>query len=334
MDRSKQKPLSKLPSWLKKYLFEYLDTRTIFLIDLILSILSSVLVLFAVSLFSDSQRFYMGNFGRWWMLASIASTLISLFVFKTHKVIIRYSQMRDLLGIFRISALKVILMLAVLVLTTIINRTILLSLVVDFLLTSVLLIGVRIAMILVYDIYKSRIKARQNCMNVLVYGTSEKAVSMVSRLKDSPHYQIIGFIVPHTFPSKVRVADTPVFGYNDDKKLASIFNRYSLDGVLFASEADAKVEKDALIQFCTNNGIKVLIAPSIDEVVGGRMMKSKVRNIKVEDLLGREEIRLNVEGIRHECEGKTILVTGCCCSTTPRPRCTTSASNSRRGSRP
>ena len=310
MDRNKLKPLKKLPSWLKKYLFEYLDTRTIFLIDLVLSILSSVLVLFAVSLFSESQKFYMGTFARWWLLSSFVASLVSLFVFKTHKVIIRYSQMRDLLGIFRISALKVVLMLIVLVAASNINRTILLSLVVDFLLTSVLLIGVRIMMILVYDIYKSRIKARQSCQNILVYGTSEKAVSMVSRLKDSPHYQIIGFLVPHSFPSKVRVADTPVFGYNDDKKLASIFKRYSLDGVLFSSEADAKVEKDALIQFCTNNGIKVLIAPSIDEVVGGQVIQSKVRNIKVEDLLGREEIRLNIDGIRHECEGKTMLVTG------------------------
>ena len=52
------------------------------------------------------------------------------------------------------------------------------------------------------------------------------------------------------------------------------------------------------------------MAPSIDEVVGGRIMKSKIRSIKIEDLLGREEIRLNYEGIRKECAGKVVLVTG------------------------
>jgi len=310
MGKKRLKPLKELPLRLKKYLFEYLDTRTIFMIDLVLSILSSVLVLFAVSLFSESRKFYMGNFAHWWLFASFITSIIALFIFKNHKVVIRYSQMRDLLGIFRISTAKVILMCVILALATNVNRTIALALVVDFLLTSVLLIGVRIAMILVYDIYKSRLKARQSCQNVLVYGTSEKSVSMVSRLKDSPHYQIIGFLVPHSIPPHVKVADTPVFGYNDDKKLAELLDRFSLDSILFASEADAKVEKDALIQYCTNNGIKVLIAPSIDEVIGGRIMKSKVRSIKIEDLLGREEIQLNIEGIRHECEGKIILVTG------------------------
>ncbi len=299
-----------LPSRLKKYLFQYLDTRVIFIIDLTLSFLSTVLVLFLVSLFSTSEGFYMGKFAIWWMSASLFASLVSLFAFKNHKVVIRYAQMRDLLGIFRISSLKVVIMLGILLLFSKLNRTVWLALLADFLITSVLLIGARIAMILVYDIYKKQLKSRQSCKRVLVYGVSEKAVSMVARLKDSPHYLIIGFLVPHQFTAEVKVADIPVYGYTDNQNLSAIFDRFTLDCVLFASEKEAKQEKDSLIQFCSNNGIKVLIAPTIDEVVGGRIMKNNVRKIKIEDLLGREEIRLNIEGIRQFCKDRTILVTG------------------------
>ena len=299
-----------MPSKLKKYLFEYLDTRVIFLIDLALSFLSSILLLFFVSLLSNSEHFYMGHFAFWWMAASLVASILALLILKNHKVVIRYAQLNDLLGIFRISALKAVFMLAFLLVFATVNITVLLALLSDALLTAVLLIGVRIAMLVVYDVYKSQIKSRQNCQRVMVYGTSDKAVALVGRLKDSPHYQIVGFLTPDKSSDQYKVADIPVFSYDNDKTLAAIIDRFTLDCILFATENDAKSEVEGLIKFCTDKGLKILIAPVIDEVVGGRIMKNKVRGIKIEDLLGREEIKINIEEIKKECEGKNILVTG------------------------
>ena len=299
-----------LPSRLKKYLFEYLDTRVIFLIDLVLSFFSSILILFFVSLLSNSEHFYMGHFALWWMGASLFASIIALLILKNHKVVIRYAQLNDLLGIFRISVLKAVFMLVFLLVFATVNVTVLLALLADALLTAVLLIGVRIAMIFTYDIYKSQIKSRQNCQRTMIYGTSEKAVALVGRLKDSPHYQIVGFLTPDKSSDQFKVADTPVFSYGDDKSLATIFDRFTLDSVLFATENDEKSELEGLIKFCSDRGVKILIAPVIDEVVGGSIMKNKVRGIKIEDLLGREEIKINIDEIKNECEGKTIMVTG------------------------
>ena len=299
-----------LPERLKRYMYEYLDTRVIFLTDLVLSCLSSVLVLFLVNLFANSKGTYQGHFALWWLVGAFAATLIALLLLQNYKIVIRHSQMRDLVGIFRISALKIIVMISVLAVASIVNQTVLIALLLDFLLTSFLLIAFRIVMILVYDIYKSQLKAQHKLQRVLVYGTTEKSVAIVSRLKDSPHYQVVGFIVPHSLPAQYKVSETPVYGYNSEAKLKGLIDRFTLDCILFATESEAKLEKDGLVSFCSDNGIKVLLAPSIDEVVGGRIMKNKVRSIKIEDLLGREEIRLSVDEIKAECEGKTILVTG------------------------
>ena len=299
-----------LPERLKRYMFEYLDTRVIFLTDLALSFLSSVLVLFLVNLFANSKSTYQGSFSLWWLVGAFAATLIALLLLQNYKIVIRHSQLRDLGGLFRVSGLKVIIMLAVLAIASIVNQTVLIALFLDFLLTSFLLIALRVMMIFVYDIYKKQLKAQHHLQRILVYGTTEKSVAIVSRLKDSPHYQVVGFVVPHSLPAQYKVAETPVYGYNSETKLKALIDRFTLDCILFATESEAKLEKDGLVRFCSENGIKVLLAPTIDEVVGGRIMKNKVRGIKIEDLLGREEIRLNVDEIKAECEGKVILVTG------------------------
>ena len=301
-----------MPERLKRYMYEYLDTKVVFFIDLVLSCLSSILVLFLITIFANSRNAYQGHFVVWWLIGAAIASLAALMLFQTYKVVIRHSQLRDLVNIFWISLLKVVIMLAVLAITShIVNlSTVLLGLMIDFLLTSFLLIALRLSMIFVYDRYKSQLKAQHSLQRVLVYGITEKSVATVSRLKDSPHYQVVGFLVPHALTSEYKVNETRVYGYDSEAKLKGLVDRFTLDCILFATEAEAKTEKDGLVRFCSDNGLKVLLAPTIDEVVGGRIMKNKVRAVRIEDLLGREEIRLNVDEIKAECEGKVIMVTG------------------------
>ena len=312
-NKTSQGRLSRLmPERLKRYMYEYLDTRVVFFIDLALSCLSSVLVLFLITLFANSKSAYQGHFVLWWLVGAAIASLAALLLFQNYKVVIRHSQLRDLVNIFWISILKVVLMFVVLaIVRKIVNpSTVLLGLLIDFLLTSFLLIALRLSMIFVYDRYKSQLKAQHSLQRVLVYGITEKSVATVSRLKDSPHYQVVGFLVPHALTAEYKVNETRVYGYESENKLKELVDRFTLDCILFATEAEAKTEKDGLVRFCSDNGLKVLLAPTIDEVVGGRIMKNKVRAVRIEDLLGREEIRLNVDEIKAECEGKVIMVTG------------------------
>ncbi|MDE5637363.1 MAG: polysaccharide biosynthesis protein, partial [Alistipes sp.] len=80
--------------------------------------------------------------------------------------------------------------------------------------------------------------------------------------------------------------------------------------VLFAVYADAQTEQERLIKYCTECGLKILVAPPIDEVIDGKIMKSSIREIKIEDLLGRPEIRISMDEIVANFRDKTIMVTG------------------------
>ena len=64
------------------------------------------------------------------------------------------------------------------------------------------------------------------------------------------------------------------------------------------------------MEFCQETGIKVLVAPTIDEVIDGKIMKSSIREVKIEDLLGRDEIKISMDAIMENFSGKTIMVTG------------------------
>lgn len=64
----------------------------------------------------------------------------------------------------------------------------------DVLVTLFLLLALRLCMIILYDLIKLKHARHDNCQQVLVYGTGDKSVSLVTRLQNSPHYQVSGFL--------------------------------------------------------------------------------------------------------------------------------------------
>lgn len=64
-----------------------------------------------------------------------------------------------------------------------------------------------------------------------------------------------------------------------------------------------------MIRYCEQASLKTLVVPEMEELRGGEAKRS-VREIRIEDLLGREEIHINLDEIGNLLEGKTVLVTG------------------------
>ena len=180
----------------------------------------------------------------------------------------------------------------------------------DVLVTLFLLLALRLCMIILYDLIKLKHARHDNCQQVLVYGTGDKSVSLVTRLQNSPHYQVSGFLTYGKLLKNHTIADRPVYYFEDECSIEYLRDRYDIDGVLFATNDDAQSEQERLIRYCTEKGVKILIAPPIDEVIDGKIMKQSIREIKIEDLLGRPEIRISMDEIIANFKDKTVLVTG------------------------
>ena len=83
----------------------------------------------------------------------------------------------------------------------------------------------------------------------------------------------------------------------------------NIDGILFPNMALAQKEEKRLIRFCEQLNLRVLVVPNPEEMKDGVFHRS-IRRINIEDLLGRDEIKINMKEIGSLLQGKCVLVTG------------------------
>ena len=294
--------------WLGKYVSEYLNTTVIYLMDVFLSVAASGIVILIAIVFFD--HVFPSDFILWWLASSALTSMVVFYLTRSYRVIIRHSTMRDL-GRYTLAIIaKDAVMYAALSLLFGASDILFLLLMLDFFIGLFLLFMVRLLMIMVYDQMKKNSIRRRNCINVLVFGTSDKSVAIATRLSNSPHYRVVGFLADNDGAGHMMLSDFPVFHCADARAFELFVRDHSIGGLLFATEKDARNCQDSLIQFAVRNKVKVLLSPTIDEMVGGRLMHNRVREIKIEDLLGREEIRISMDEIVENFRGKTVMVTG------------------------
>ena len=189
------------------------------------------------------------------------------------------------------------------------SRVLYVMMMADFFFTFVMFFMVRVAMVVAHSLVMDRYSARKHFQNVLIYGVGDKSVSMISRLQNSTHYKIVGFIQYGSQNFRHVIAEVKVNYITDEKKFAQVIADTEADAILFALEDDARIERDRLIKYAVDCKIKTLIAPPIDEMKDGKISYG-VRDVQIEDLLMRDEIKISMDEIVANFKDKTIMVTG------------------------
>lgn len=278
--------------------------------DLCLSLVSSVIVAI-VAFFCHVDIVESRPFNIIWGVSSVAASALMFYLFKTYAIVIRHFTFKDTL-LFSGAALgKDVLMGLTLALTGNFNLHVLVMLIVDAMLSIVILCLVRLLMIFVYDTYRARVRKVQKRMRVLVYGLSDKSAATVTRLRNSPHYEVVGFISADKELGETMFADKRVYTFGSREDFERDVDALSLGGVIFATEDDVQREQNNLVSLCIGAGVKVLIVPTIDEVgPGGVENRFNVREVKIEDLLGRDEIKISLDVIKAQFKDKVVMVTG------------------------
>jgi len=180
----------------------------------------------------------------------------------------------------------------------------------DSTLTIVMLVTLRVFVINVYNSVLLQLGKKRK--RVLVFGTEEESVMIATsanRQVFMQNYSIMGFLSFGNSKKSIRIAELPVYQIENVEDLYRLIPRNSLDGVLFPNIKVAHQERDRLIRYCEQASLKTLVVPEMEELRGGEAKRS-VREIRIEDLLGREEIHINLDEIGNLLEGKTVLVTG------------------------
>ena len=296
----------------KKYTHRYVSVVTILLIDLFISLSASVVALLLTNFFVAHQTLTWTD-AFVWLAISVVASLVSFLVFRTNRIVIRHSTLRDMAKFFVVALLKMLILFAgVALICKMKTAFVVVTAIIDAAATFAALMVIRIMMVYVYDQIKRGFKAKnKKQLKVLVYGSGDKSVAMITRLDNSPHYSVVGFLTYKDSKYVRQVIDEHrVFYFSDKESLKYLRDEFDVDAILFATEDEARAEQKRLIRYANDSGLKVLIVPSIDECIDGKVIKQGIREIKIEDLLGREEIKLSMDAIQENFAGKTVMVTG------------------------
>lgn len=287
-----------------KYSRKYLNRWVVFFMDLFLSLASSIVVAIGAYLLGDELVRNSDKFIFVWGFSSAIASVAMFFIVKTYVIIIRHFSFKDTFKFGIVSFGKVALMWASAVLFHMFTKTVFIMLVADFFISVMVFCFVRFVMISVYDNYKAHVRELQKCARVLVYGLSDKSLATVTRLRNSRHYEIIGFITPDKSTKMSLFADKQVYTFHSQEDFTDIVESLSLAGILFPTEANVQVEQNNLIKFCIESNVKVLMVPTIDEYSGEELHHFNIREVKIEDLLGRDEIKISLDEIKKNFKDK------------------------------
>jgi len=105
-----------------------------------------------------------------------------------------------------------------------------------------------------------------------------------------------------------RLRGVPIVGGRDSILHAA--EKYEIDEIIIAIPSAKAAELKAILDICKETGCKVRTLPAIYQLINGEVNVSKLREVEIEDLLGRDPVKVNLDEIMEYVSGKTILVTG------------------------
>lgn len=243
---------------------------------------------------------------------ALLSSVVGDLVFNTFRNTIRYSEIKDLWRITCSVLFKTACICAFVFFffkeSILFGSQNLVFVISDGMLTLIALIGLRVLVIVTYESLIGIV--RKTDTKILIYGTDDKSVALKTRLRNSSHYKIAGFCIYSRDHSRRILVDSRVYSFSNKENFDLLIKKHHIQGILFARNESIKEEENRLLEYCKSSGIKTMIAPSISEADVDGLFHQFVRPIRIEDLLGREEIKINMQEIACEYCNKTILVTG------------------------
>lgn len=256
-------------------------------------------------------------FRGWYRIFIVMLVYIIMFLaYRTYYGMIRYSGFDDIRKIFNSCTIALTLLILSKVVITQINPGIVKYILpgykiilYHYFLTVLFMTLSRFTIRRIYnEFYKDTSGKKQN---TLVYGAGEGGVMLLrafSQDKETP-YKILAFTDDN--PKKVNkyINTIPVLppdkAFNDD-----FIKKNNISVLILALPSVSGERKKELIERGMNYGLKVKTMPSFMQWVDGEIKTNQIQDIKIEDLLGREPIKLGKENVKREIDGKVIMITG------------------------
>ena len=178
----------------------------------------------------------------------------------------------------------------------------------DFMLCFGMTAGVRVAVRLAFEF--SRLPNLSVRKRTLIYGAGDAGVTLLREIHQNPalSYEIVGFI--DDSPGKAGSFIHRVRVLGNGAVLSYIVAAQNIEMVLIAMPSATGAQMTEILKHCHQAGVSYKTVPGLAEVIEGNGLATQIRDVAVEDLLGRNPVRLEENKIGAALEGKVVLVTG------------------------
>ncbi len=232
--------------------------------------------------------------------------LVTLRIFNLHRGWWDYTGIADAVGVIKavvLGSLVFVLITQSLPIFRAFPRSIL---VLEPLLTIGLLAGVRLV---------SRVTAEsvrvdlQTSRRVLIIGAGFAAQQIIRELKRPDTGCVpIGCIDDNPSKHGIRIHGIPVLGTVGE--LPSLLAEYLIDEVLIAVPSASAAQMRRFIQICNHANAKFRTVPALKDIIAGQVGINQLREVSLEDLLGRDPVQIDLESVRQQIANRTVAVTG------------------------
>lgn len=143
---------------------------------------------------------------------------------------------------------------------------------------------------------------------VIVLGAGEAAVALVKDLARSTQWCVVGLVDDDISMHGREVFGVKVLG--SINQLEKVCRRLGVDYVIVAMPSAHHQKRRQAIELANQLGLEVLTVPAIDDLMSGKVSVSQIRKVDVEDLLGRDPVKLDNSGLQKLIDGNAVLVSG------------------------
>jgi len=178
----------------------------------------------------------------------------------------------------------------------------------DMFVTVLLLGGLRILIRLYYEEFRTVESGRLK--RFLIVGAGNAGEALLREIHRMPvaQYEVIGFIDDEPAKQGISIHGIPVLGTVE--QLHKISKEQNIEEIAIAMPSASPAELRRVIQVCTGTKLRFRTVPSITDIASGKFTVSQIRDVDINDLLGREVVQLDLDLIETFLRDKTILVTG------------------------
>lgn len=150
----------------------------------------------------------------------------------------------------------------------------------------------------------------ENRTRVLIIGAGSAGSMVINELYNNPKLNKEPVVVVDDDRKKIgrRINGVEILGTTED--LEKIVKKYNIEEIILAISSINSNDKKNIIKKCRNTGCKLKTIPGIDEIIDGKVDVKKIRDVEIEDLLGREPIKVDLDTMSEYLTDKVVLVTG------------------------